>query len=818
MRISICFRRVCPGRRDLGSIAVLATIVLLACAGAANAAAPVKLVLSSHLGWEVDQTTKANVCTTASKDICQAGKASAKPEGYEYPEGVAGLADGDIYVADNNQRIQELTPAGEFIAMFGKEVNASTHGDTCSEEEIKSSGVKCQQGQEGASSGAFASPTSIAVAPGGKSLYIEDYANWRVDEYTPAGQLMLMIGKEVNRTQDEVPGASEAAKNLCTVASKDTCQAGRPVSVDSSEQGAFNFHEFVGDLLAVGGPAEELYVGDAHRVQIFDEEGKSTGEIKLSASMTAARPNGQITSIAVDKNTVYVVYEHGSVVSKFNASDGEPAGSIEARPREENGSVEISAIAINGDGRLAVTVNEAVGNLGSQFGELYNAATGKTETSFTIEGAANFEGVSAISFDAGGDLDMAVSDRHEIRRYVPEPVGEVLPSTAACIPGEEKAASASFACTLHGEANPYAVPDTKIWFEWGNTCTFGNSTPLQAVEPPGEAFVPVDTVLRGLRPHAGYCYRLAAVDENVQLPEELTSEHVSLTTPPVAPRILGAPSASFVTSSSAVLFGEANPENTSTSIAFQYAKACANPETACPAIAQTPGVQETTSQQSAVYGPIGANFEAEGLQPATTYRYQMVASNETGQAAVNETGGSTLPQGTFTTAPAPVPQATSSAPSAVTATSATIAGSVDPDGQPATYAFELGVYAGAQTRYGIVLSASAAGSNTPTEESLGLTGLQPGTTYAYRIEIASGYGIAYGEPVTFTTAGQPSILMIPVALARLAVPTIVFPPQVKPVAVKKASKKPNKKSKPKNKQARKKAKKSSASGNLKRSH
>ena len=122
-----------------------------------------------------------------------------------------------------------------------------------------------------------------------------------------------------------------------------------------------------------------------------------------------------------------------------------------------------------------------------------------------------------------------------------------------------------------------------------------------------------------------------------------------------------------------------------------------------------------------------------------------------------------------------VAEATTGTPGAVTATSATISGAVNPDGQPATYAFELGVYNGAATQYGIVFSGSAGAGSTPEAKSNTLTGLQPGTTYYYRISIHSGYGTSYGADQTFTTLGLPVVLGVPVVLGMVAVPAIAFP-------------------------------------------
>ena len=104
-----------------------------------------------------------------------------------------------------------------------------------------------------------------------------------------------------------------------------------------------------------------------------------------------------------------------------------------------------------------------------------------------------------------------------------------------------------------------------------------------------------------------------------------------------------------------------------------------------------------------------------------------------------------------------------------------------PEGQPATYAFELGVYAGAGTQYGTAFRGSVSASGTLVEESLGLSGLQPGTTYAYRITVSSGYGQATGATQTFTTEGLPSVLSVPGALAMLSVPMLRSRPNQRPL-------------------------------------
>jgi NHL repeat len=743
--------------------------VMLAVTATAHATAPpVKLALSNHIAG-----------------------------GFEYPDGVAVENDatssrhGDVYVADKgNHRVQVLTATGAFVEMFGSEVNAKTKGNLCT----AAPGEPCQAGVNSAAAGLFSAPYSITIDPSSGDVFIAEYVfteagfGLRVQKLTADGAFLYEIGKEVNTTKDKEAGATEAEKNLCSETEIEKGgECGGPASSvpGSGENSAFNFESGRGDLLAVGGTGANdlLYVGDESRVQEFEAaSGKWFGEISLTS--IPAQPGSKVQEIAYDSENgnVYIVYPGGNRVYEFNPEGKPEPLSIPVKPRHEGREVVIEAMALDGSGHLAVVAEESVGG-GQLFGVLYDASTGHRISGFaTPAGATEGRG---LGFSSTGNLyaflpDPALEGNQEVLVYEAQPIAELTIGSSACGPGAEYESSATFACTLNGEANPEGASETEAWFEYGRTPALGEKTPVQAV-----ATVESLHVLVSLSPNETYYYQLAGFDHNLKPPEEaFASEQAVIDTPLVAPSVFGVPAVSVVRPSSAALFGELDPNNAHTEYLFQYSsESGALAKCAGLATGSCPGVEGTPVLSSAVYGKIGAVAEVSGLQSSKVYYYRLVAEDESRISPIKHffvTG----PEGSFETALAPQPSAQTGAYSTVTSTSATITGAVNPDGVPAGYAFELGVYNGAGTQYTIVYSAEAGSGNAPVEESLPVTGLQPGTTYAYRIDVSSGYianeaHALQGAPVTFTTGGVPTVLASPASLATLAVPAIAFPKEEK---------------------------------------
>jgi NHL repeat len=806
------------------SIAVAVTVVLLAGAdtgGAVAAAAPVKLKLSSHFGREVNLSEAGkglapeDVCTAASGDACRPGRESSIAGGFAFPADVTVAPDGDVYVADrNNYRVQELTASGGFVLMFGAEVNQTkveevkAKGATPTQGEIEeedvctaASGNVCTQGVRGGAAGAFKEPASVAVDPASGDVYVLD--GDRVDEYTAQGGFVWTVGGQVNRTKVEevkakggTPTAGEIEEeNICTAASKALCQTGARAARGSGEHRVFDPNGDGGDLLVVG-PAGVLYVGDEGRVQKLDPSGAWLGQIPLA---------GRVGALAVDETgNVYLAYAGAGSVRELRPGGEQFAELAVSVPGQPQASLEIATLALDPHGHLAVgaLTFEPGGAKNKWFGSLYEAATGHLISRFSGWGSPG------IAFGPAGELYAAAKNNpstgtgHEVLGYEVEPIAELVVKPVACVAGPEHESDATLDCVLNGEVNPEGVAGTEAWFQYGSSCALLGSETSRQSGLTGSALVPVSALVAGLRPDQTLCDQVAGNDANVPSSsgETLTStENTSLRTPLAPPNVVGEPRVSFVKSSSAVMFGELNPENARTEYFFEYGPGetlgkCAQgiryencPGVAGTSVAQSPCPQAERNgkleERVCLYGKLGVTLEARGLASGTLYHYRLFAENENTARTETRTsvqGPHPSPEGQFTTAPAPLPQASTGPAGSVGATTATIAGSVNPDGLPATYAFELGVYEGANTSYGIVISGSAGAGTIPVQESLALTGLRPGTIYAYRITVSSGYipnatHTLAGEPMLFTTQGLPEVLSPPSVLAQLPVPPIALP-------------------------------------------
>ena len=209
------------------------------------------------------------------------------------------------------------------------------------------------------------------------------------------------------------------------------------------------------------------------------------------------------------------------------------------------------------------------------------------------------------------------------------------------------------------------------------------------------------------------------------------------------PRVSSAP-ATGITASSATLNGSVNPNGDATTYHFQYGKSTSY------------GSNTTSASLPAGNRASAVIASIVSLSPSTTYHYRIVATNANGSASGSDA--------TFTTSPAAAlpPTVTTAAATGVSASGATLNGSVNPNGLATTVYYQYGP----TSSYGSATAPQNAGSGTgAAPEPVTLTGLSAATSYHFRIVASSSAGTSLGVDQSFVTSPATSSSYDQVVLA-----------------------------------------------------
>jgi hypothetical protein len=248
-----------------------------------------------------------------------------------------------------------------------------------------------------------------------------------------------------------------------------------------------------------------------------------------------------------------------------------------------------------------------------------------------------------------------------------------------------------------------------------------------------------------------YYYRILVT--NTERSEVLQGQVQSFT--PLGPPLVSAGVAQSITRTTATLPGTVNPAGVETFYHYQYGTTTSYGGNA-------PSFQGVNAGSgfSALAAPIGLS----GLVPGTTYHYRLLATN---------TNGTTIesPDKTFTTAPSTPPTASTGEASNVTLTTATVAGTINPEGLETSYELDLGT----DTTYGTSMYGEAGSARTPTQITVSLQNLAPASTYHYQIVAINSDGRVPGGDRTFTTPAYSNPIVQPFTLPLIATPAIAFP-------------------------------------------
>jgi hypothetical protein len=744
-------------------------------------------------------------------------------EGYGTPTffGVAGSGDGQL-----------KEPAGVAVNDAGKEVYVYDAGNLRVERfDADGSKFEGQFNGSAAPTGQFSAPTTIsehaahgtlfnlaidndATSPSFDDVYVVDPGHNVIDKFSATGTYL----SQLSGFQFPVFGVSVDSSGNVWVVEEGKVETGDNVgTVQEFDGGLPNTH--INEFTAEGLRSPGIAVDTEQNVYLLKGEPNVAKFNKEGATLVGQLSGcGCGTALGLDTSSSDLFFDEGKSISKYLPSAGFNEPPAETLP----GLAASFGLAVNSaTHQLYATQREANTVAIFNFGLLPDVTTGAAtevhRTTARLEGEVNPDGqaVTSCVFEYGpteayghsipctalpgsGSSPVTVSaevtgltaaSAYHFRLIAGNAAGThpgsdqtfTTPPAVENVLTEAALAVQANSATLNGSFEPNGF-DTHYRFEYRS---LGGSTALTPLEDGGSATEDehVSANLTGLTPNALYVFEVLAENQFGQ-----TQGGIGFfKTPMLAPLVPGSPSAAFVADQSAVLSAKLNPEHALTHYHFEYGP--------CPSLTGCVGVQSTPDETSEAFGLIGSTQEIVELAPAATYAYRLVVDNEVEESPGVFVGGKANGvEGTFTTIAAPSPTAQTGSSSQVTSTGALISGQVNPDGLPASYSFELGIDQGANTQYGVVFSGPAGSSTTSVQQTLPLSGLQPGTTYAYRIAISSGYinnstHTVQGASATFTTAGLPAALSAPAVMAQLPVPAIAFPAEAKqqppPVAVKK---------------------------------
>jgi DNA-binding beta-propeller fold protein YncE len=416
-----------------------------------------------------------------------------------FPSGVAvdnslGLGHGDVYVADReNFRVQKFSPTGEFMLMFGKNVNATTHGEVCV------AGEACQSGEEGPGLGEFRTLGSdvVSVDSTGK-VYVGELD--RVQEFSAGGivegEIALPgIGVIESLVVDSAKDVYVTASGLEGVHKYDGAGAELdkprdPTGIPSTTS------------IAVG-PSDELFLYDSGlgHVLEFDPAGVQV------ASFVAESSEGGSGGIAYSSDTkaLYVLGRTGVRVIALPPPGPAVLAGSEGVAELLPTSAQAHAF-VNPEGPEATSYHFEYGP---------TAAYGSSTTPVKLTGGA-FEdqpasgSLTALSPSTVYHFRLVVSNSAHTT-FGPDQTFTSLPPVS--IESESVSQVTSESARLQTALNAHGVPSV-FRFEYGTTTAYGHSIPA----PDGDAgsaatAVPFSLLVEGLEAHTTYHYRVVATNK-----------------------------------------------------------------------------------------------------------------------------------------------------------------------------------------------------------------------------------------------------------------------------------------------------------------
>ncbi len=298
------------------------------------------------------------------------------------PLGVAVDIDGNVYVADSkNHKIKKISEAGLVSTLAGSGVQGDADG----------AGADAQ----------FDNPSDVAVDVSG-NVYVADLSNQKIRKITPAGEVSTLAGSGIEGDLDG-PGTSARFDAPLGVA----VDASGNVYVADADNYKIRKITPAGEVSTLAGNGS---VGDVNGTG-SDARFKGTRGVAVDAS-------GNVYVADADNHKIKKITPTGEVSTFAGSGDSGDDEGIGADAQLNRPS----DVAVDADGNVYVAdlQNEkirkitAAGVVSTLAG---NGRRGDTDGSAAL---ARFNGLKGVTVDADGNVYVADTDNHKIRKIVQE--------------------------------------------------------------------------------------------------------------------------------------------------------------------------------------------------------------------------------------------------------------------------------------------------------------------------------------------------------------------------------------------------------------
>jgi hypothetical protein len=505
-----------------------------------------------------------------------------------------------------------------------------------------------------------------------------------------------------------------------------------------SPYGSFKGKGELGNVagVAVDEGSGDIYVAEAerHAVSQYTSSGEWEGWITTTPAGDLGEPRGVALSSSGD---VYVADAGMAVVDRFGPGTVVPG--VETGKVAKSGVTRTSAVlpgVVNGEGKAASYRFQygETGGLGSETSS-QPAGTGEQAVSTMV---GELEAGHAYYYRIVGENENG-SDHGLIRRF------ETAAAVGALTTGPVSSLTPE-TVMLTGSLKREGLR-TYYYFQYGTTSAYSQQAPDPAGEVPAaleekeeKQVKTLETVIGGLTPNTLYHYRLVAENKY-----GTTYGADRPFTTPGSPTFVSEP-VSEVSQTGATLHAQIDPDGFETSYRFQYGETTAYDH-------EAPEGGEAIGSGTL---PVARSTVLSGLRVGATYHYRVLAENQ---------AGTTIgPDHTFTTIPsAPVDAIYATS---ITSTEAVLHALINPLGHDTHVYFQYGTQPCQNSSGACINIPSAPGNDigeasedVPREERL--TGLEPDTTYHYRVIAANALGTTDSSEHLFTTQPEANGVALP---------------------------------------------------------